>query len=84
MMLSVETVKNRYTFLVIWFGYFVLRALYIRPVLTKASADGNALDKTQCNIETSVVCLTLSPVQLPVYCVSIKYIIAEVRFRSLC
>lgn len=26
----------------------------------------------------------LSPVQLPVYCVSVKYIIAEVRFHSLC
>jgi len=80
MMLSVETVKkkNRYTFVVIWFGYFVLKALHIRPVLTKASACGNALDKIQCNMETSVVHLTLLSVQLPVYCACIKHITAEV------
>nr|XP_009936301.1 PREDICTED: probable G-protein coupled receptor 88 [Opisthocomus hoazin] len=49
MMLSVETVKkkNRYTFVVIWFGYFVLKALHIRPVLTKASACGYASFKVK-------------------------------------
>lgn len=49
MMMPVETVKkkNTYTFVVIWFGYFILKALYKRPVLTKASAYGNALDKIQ-------------------------------------
>lgn len=43
-----------------------------------------ALDKIQCNMKTGVVHLTLSPVQLPVCCVSLKYIIAEVWFHSLC
>lgn len=35
-------------------------------------------------METGVVHLTLSPVQLPVCRVSLRYIIAEVCFHSLC
>lgn len=44
MMLSVEIVKNRHLFSnLVWI--FLKKALYIRPVLTRASACGNALSK---------------------------------------
>lgn len=44
MMLSVEIVKNRHLFSnLVWI--FFKKALYIRPVLTRASACGNALSK---------------------------------------
>lgn len=46
MMLSVEIVKNRHLFSNLVWIFFLKKALYIRPVLTRASACGNALSKT--------------------------------------
>lgn len=66
-----------------WSGLNILFWMLFKACFNKGLCPW-ALDKIQCNMKTDVVHLTLSPVQLPVYCFSLKYIIAEVWFHSLC
>lgn len=66
-----------------WSGWDILFWKLFKACFSKGLCPW-ARDKIRCNMETGVVHLTLSPVQLPVCHVSLRYIIAEVWFHSLC